>query len=260
VNLFYVVNGKKLKQYFILLLAAIFVAGIIYAERSNITVFQQVSNQPAAIYSVDTDRKVLALTFDISWGDTRMDPILEVLNEKNVTKATFFLNAQWAREHPEIAKKIADSGFEIGSHGLEHKNYSELSDEEIRKQITAAHQILSEVTGKTPSLIRFPNGDIDKRVLAVADSLGYRTIQWDTDPKDWENPGVDRIIGTVVSRAHPGDIILLHASDSSKQTHQALPTIIDKLRSQGYGFATVSELINDTDVQGDRAQEQQKSN
>lgn len=257
-NVFLCINGKKLKQYLILLLAAIFVVGIIYAERENISVFQQ-ANEPAAIYSVETDEKVIALTFDISWGNSRMEPILEVLKEKQVTKATFFLNSQWSREHPEIAKKIADAGFEIGSHGHEHKNYSELSEEEIRKQIVTAHQIISEVTGKTPNLIRFPNGDFDKRALAIADSLGYRTIQWDTDPKDWNNPGVERIISTVVSRAHPGDIVLLHASDSTKQTHLALPTIIDELRSKGYSFVTVSELISGTELSGDSAQEQQRT-
>lgn len=74
--------------------------------------------------------------------------------------------------------------------------------------------------------------------------MGYSVIQWDTDSKDWINPGVDKIVDNVVSQAHPGDIILLHASDSCKQTHEALPIIIDKLRNNGYDFATVTELIS----------------
>lgn len=255
-NVFYVVNGKKLKHYLIMLLAAVFIVGVIYAERGNITVFQQ-EEGPAAVYKVETDRKVLALTFDISWGETRAEPIIDILKEKGVDKATFFLSAPWSKEHPDIVKKIKDAGFEIGSHGNKHDNYSEMSDEDIRKQIRTAHAILSEVTGTSPKLLRLPNGDFDKRVLRIADELGYTTIQWDTDSKDWTNPGVDRIVSTVVSRAHPGDIVLMHASDSSKQTHEALPTIIDELRAKGYSFATVSELINGTDARGDKAQEQQ---
>jgi polysaccharide deacetylase family sporulation protein PdaB len=258
VNVFYVLNGKKLKHYLIMFLAAIFTVGVIYAERGNITVFQR-EEGPAAIYKVETDKKVLALTFDISWGETRAEPILNILQQKGVKKATFFLSSPWSQAHPEIVKKIADAGYEIGSHGHKHDNYSQMNDEDIRKQLRTAHSILTEVTGQTPKLLRLPNGDFDKRVLKIADNMGYKTIQWDTDSKDWTNPGVDRIISTVVSRAHPGDIILMHASDSSKQTHEALPAIIDELRSKGYSFATVTELISGTDVQGNKAQEQKKA-
>jgi peptidoglycan/xylan/chitin deacetylase (PgdA/CDA1 family) len=104
------------------------------------------------------------------------------------------------------------------------------------------------MTGKKPLLIRMPNGDFDKRVLSIANNLGYSVIQWDTDSQDWTNPGTDVIVNNVLSKAHPGDIVLMHASDSSKETHLALPVIIEKLRSKGYEFVTVSELISGADV------------
>ena len=107
---------------------------------------------------------------------------------------------------------------------------------------------MQKATGKKPNLIRFPNGDFDKRVLKIADSLGYKTIQWDTDSRDWMNPGKDEIVKRVLTKAHPGDIVLLHASDSCRQTHEALPEIIDGLRSKGYEFVTVSELISGSEV------------
>jgi peptidoglycan/xylan/chitin deacetylase (PgdA/CDA1 family) len=95
-----------------------------------------------------------------------------------------------------------------------------------------------------------PNGDFDKRVLQVASDLGYKVIQWDTDSLDWKNIGVDNIVKRVTTKAHPGDIVLLHASDSCKQTHEALPIIIDELRRQGYEFVTVSELISQSNAEG----------
>lgn len=254
-NSFYVLNGRKLKKYFFIAVAVLFSIGIIYVERDNITVFAP--QQPSAIYSVPTDKKVVALTFDISWGDKRAEPILNVLKEKNVTQATFFLSSPWSQSHPEIVKKIVDAGFEVGSHGHKHDNYSKLSDEEIRKQITTAHGILTNMIGKQPNLIRMPNGDFDKRVLRIADELKYKVIQWDTDSLDWMNIGTDKIIKRVVTRVHPGDIILLHASDSVKQTHEALPVIIDQLRAQGYEFATVSDLIAQTEIQGNPVQDKQ---
>lgn len=205
--------------------------------------------EPQAIYKVDTDQKVVSLTFDISWGEVRTEPILKVLEEKGIKKATFFLSSPWSESHPEIVQKIKDMGYEIGSHGHAHKNYSTLSDEEIRTQIRKAHTVLSEMTGTKPNLIRMPNGDFDKRVLRIADSMGYSVIQWHTDSLDWMNPGVDKIVNRVVTKAVPGDIILMHASDSCKQTHEALPQIIDQLRAKGFEFATVSELVAGTEIE-----------
>ncbi|GFN33458.1 polysaccharide deacetylase family sporulation protein PdaB [Paenibacillus xylaniclasticus] len=247
-NSFYVLNGKRLKRYLLASVAVIFSVGIIYAERDNITVFAP--QTPAAIYSIPTEKKVVALTFDISWGDKRAEPILEILKEKNVKNVTFFLSSPWSQSHPEIVKKIAAAGYEIGSHGHKHDNYSKYGDEEIRTQITTAHTILSSITGKSPTLIRLPNGDFDKRVLRIAEELNYKVIQWDTDSQDWLNIGTAKIIDRVVNRAHPGDIILMHASDSVKQTHEALPVIIDQLRAKGYEFVTVTQLIGQTEVQG----------
>ncbi|MDN4605485.1 polysaccharide deacetylase family sporulation protein PdaB [Paenibacillus sp. F6_3S_P_1C] len=253
-NSFYVFSGKKIKRFLIVLVAAIFAIGIIYLESGNISVFSE--DAPSAVYSVPTDKKVIALTFDISWGDKRTEPILKVLQDNKVQKATFFLSSPWSKTHPEIVTAIKDAGYEIGSHGHRHDNYSSLTEEEIRKEILTAHSILTDLTGKEPKLLRLPNGDFDKRVLQVASSLNYQVVQWDTDSQDWKNPGVQTIVDRVVSKAHPGDIVLLHASDSSKQTHEALPVIIDKLKNQGYEFVTVSELLNHSSVKGTEVRDQ----
>ncbi|WP_025028069.1 polysaccharide deacetylase family sporulation protein PdaB [Caldalkalibacillus mannanilyticus] len=247
-NVFWVLNGQKIKRLLILTMAALFTAGIIYVEKDSMSVFSKMTVQntdgPEAIYKVETNEKKLSLTFDISWGSERPGPILDVLEAKGVKKATFFLSAPWAEHHPEIVQRIKEMGFEIGSHGHKHINYSRLKDDEIREQILKADKTLKSLTGMDIKLLRTPNGDFDKRVLRISQELGYTVIQWDTDSKDWMNPGVDNIVQNVVSQAHPGDIILLHASDSSKQTHEALPKIIDQLKSNGYDFVTVSELIS----------------
>ncbi|MGZ9587269.1 polysaccharide deacetylase family sporulation protein PdaB [Paenibacillus marinisediminis] len=253
-NSFYVISGKKMKRIFFLIVAALFAAGVVYVESDNIMVFSEGSN-PSAIYSVPTDKKVIALTFDISWGDKRAQPILDILQQKGVQKATFFVSSPWAKTHPTIVKKIADAGYEIGSHGHKHDYYSRFNEEDIRKQIRIAHQLITDVTGKEPNLIRLPNGDFDKRVLQIANDLNYKVIQWDTDSQDWKNIGVDNIVKRVTERAHPGDIVLLHASDTSKQTHLALPLIIDELKQKGYEFVSVSELINQTDVKSKTIQD-----
>ncbi|MNC38259.1 Peptidoglycan-N-acetylglucosamine deacetylase [compost metagenome] len=133
-------------------------------------------------------------------------------------------------------------------------NYSSLEEKEIRTQLQTAHGILTEVTGKSPQLLRLPNGDFDKKVLRIANDLGYKVVQWDTDSMDWKASNATDIVNQVTSKAHPGDIILLHASDSAKYNQEALPQIIDGLRSQGYDFVSVSELLEQSSVSFQQAE------
>lgn len=252
-NVFYVVNAKKVKKALIIVVAIFFAAGIIYAERENLTVFSQ--NEPAAVYSVQTDKKQIALTFDISWGEVQPEPILKILQDKGVKKSTFFLSSPWSKGHPQIVDKIVKDGFEIGSHGHKHVNYSTLDEADIKAQIQTAHGILTEVTGKSPKLLRLPNGDFDKRVLRIAGDLGYTVIQWDTDSMDWKASSSKEIVDRVVDKAHAGDIVLMHASDSAKYNQEALPQIIDKLKAQGFEFVTVSELLDQSAITTKEAEE-----
>lgn len=254
-NFFYVLNGKKIKRFFFVFAAALFAAGVIYVEQGQVTVFSEES-APSAIYSVSTNKKVIALTFDISWGDTRAEPILKVLKEKNVQKATFFLSSPWSKTHPEIVKAIQQQGFEIGSHGHKHTNYSSLSDKEISRQISTAHTILTEVTGQAPKLLRLPNGDFDKRVLKIAANQGYKVIQWDTDSQDWMNKGVQTIVDRVVKKPIRETSFSCMPAIRSSRRKEALPIIIDELRKQGYEFVTVTDLLQEASVQGNEVRDQ----
>lgn len=248
---FWVIDGQRVKTYLIVVVAAFFAAGVIYIEREAMGVFSNlaISSQdaPQAIYRVKTDEKKVALTFDISWGQERPAQILDVLAELGVKKATFFLSAPWAEHHPELVQRIREMGFEIGSHGHKHMNYTRLNEAEIREQIQKAHRILTSVSGLQPTLLRPPNGDVDKRLLRIAEEMGYTVVLWGTNSHDWKNPGVDQIVEHVLSGVEPGDIILLHASDSAKQTHEALPQIISQLKGDGYQLVTVTELITGTE-------------
>lgn len=201
-----------------------------------------------AIYKVNTEKKVVALTFDISWGEKAPGPILDILEKKGVKKATFFLSGPWTASHPEIAKRIKSLGYEIGNHGHRHDDFPKHPNSWITDQVGKSEKIIKETTGVKTNLIRTPNGAFDKRVVDHLNKMGYTVIQWNTDSLDWMRPGPAKITKRVLDRAVPGDIILMHASDSALQTIDALPSIIDGLRQKGYDFMSVSELINDTNV------------
>ncbi|MFX4301236.1 polysaccharide deacetylase family sporulation protein PdaB [Alicyclobacillus tolerans] len=226
-------------------MAVLLSAGLIGAKPQTV---MAASKPPNAIYKVDTDKKVVALTFDISWGNKVPEPVLDILQKEGVKKATFFLSGPWTLRHPKIAKRIQTMGFEIGNHGNLHKDFSNYPNSWIREQVALSEKAIQQVTGVKTKLIRTPNGDFNPRVLKTLHDMGYTVIQWNTDSLDWKNPGEQAIVKRVVSRAVPGDIILMHASDSSKQITVALPQIIHQLRAKGYQFVTVSELLSNAKV------------
>ena len=196
-------------------------------------------------YDVKTEKKIVALTFDIGNGNQTAKKVLDILLDKRVDKSTFFLSSPMLESFPEVGIRVKQMGYEIGSHGYNHYNYSEYDNQWIEEQVTKAEEIIFKVTGVRPDLIRTPNGDFNQRVLDKLSEMGYTTIHWSADSLDWMNPGVEEITNRVLSRLRPGVIILMHASDTAQQTHEALPFIIDKLREKGFEFATVSELINE---------------
>lgn len=199
---------------------------------------------PPPLRTVPMRAKELALTFDISWG-TVMPPKVIAILVRDKVPATFFLSGPWSQHHPEIVQEIRRDGFQIESHGQRHVNYSSLSDFGVRENLQASAAILKEVAGTKVDMVRPPNGDYNQRSLAVAAELGYTVVLWGTDSLDWMNPGVGAITQRVLRLAHPGDIVLLHASDTCKQTDLALPAIISGLRSQGYKLVTVDRLLRD---------------
>ncbi len=202
------------------------------------------TSPPSPLRTVAMTQKELALTFDISWGTVMPPKIIAILVREKVP-ATFFLSGPWSGQHPEIVAELRRDGFQLESHGQAHVNYSGLSRQGVSQNILAAQAILEPLAGKRPDMVRPPNGDYDQRTLEVAQQLGYTVVLWGTDSHDWMNPGVGVIAGRVLRFAHPGDIVLLHASDTCKQTDIALPAIISGLRKEGYKLVTVDQLLKD---------------
>lgn len=195
------------------------------------------------VFYVKTDQKLMALTFDISWGKDTPIRILDVLARYN-QKATFFLSGPWANHYRNTVTRIVEEGHEIASHGQEHINLSQESKQTVRDNIQSAHDILVNLTNTTPEFFRPPNGDYDDLVVLTARELGYETVIWSLDSLDWKNPGVSYMVEIISKYSFPGAIILFHASDSAKETHEALPLVIENLRAAGYELLTLGELVS----------------
>lgn len=194
------------------------------------------------IYCVETDKNVVAISFDAAWGNEDTDEILSIL-EKNGVKATFFMTGGWVENYPEDVKKILAAGHDLANHSENHKNMSQLSDSDCQEELMKVHNKVKELTGYEMFLFRPPYGDYDNEVICKATECGYYTIQWSIDSLDWKNYGVDDIIERVCEHKalKPGAIILCH--NGADYTADALDTLIKRVKEKGYEFVPISELI-----------------
>ena len=195
------------------------------------------------IFYAFTKEPLVGLTFDISWGDKVVGPILDVLKQYGV-HATFFLSGFWAKEHPDIVHRIVAEGHEIASHGDEHVNLNELSRAQITDNIRTADADLREASGTQPHWLRPPNGAYNELTLAVARQLGYETVIWSVDSLDWKRPGAEFIKQRVTSLVFPGAVVLFHASDSAPDTPVALPQVLAQLKAKGSKVTTLCQVVS----------------
>ncbi len=192
------------------------------------------------VYSVETEEKVVALTFDAAWGADKTRGIIELL-EKYDADGTFFLVGFWIDKYPEETKLIAEKGLEIGNHSNNHLHMSKLQNDEIKKEIESVNIRLQELTGKTPKYFRPPFGEYDNKLLENVAALDMVGVQWSVDSLDWKGLSGEEIAKRVLSRVHNGAIILFH--NNSDHVLDALPIILPKLKADGYKCVSVDELV-----------------
>lgn len=222
----------------VLLIGALLRSSYPYLSAQVMAVMGQAELKP--VYSVETDKKRVALSFDAAWGAEFTPTLLEIL-ERYDLKTTFFLVGFWVDAYPEMVREIAAAGHEVQNHTTTHPHLSELSAEKIAEELNITGQKITALTGVKPNLFRPPFGEYDHRVLDVAAANGYQSIQWSIDSLDWMDLSADEILLRVVKEVEPGDIILFH--NNGANTTQALPRIIDELLAKGFEIVPVGELI-----------------
>ncbi len=192
------------------------------------------------IYSVETDEKLVSISFDCAWGVDYTDKLLEEMARYNV-KCTFFSVKFWTEKYPDYVKKISDAGHEFGTHSSTHSYMSKLDSPVIIKELKESSEAIEKITGKKVTLFRPPYGDYNDRLINTARENGYEVIQWDVDSLDWKDLSAQDIAYRVISKVKNGSIILCH--NNGLHTAESLPLIFTTLQQKGYKFVRVSELI-----------------
>lgn len=186
--------------------------------------------------NVSLDDKVVALTFD-DGPSKYTNKILDVLKKYDAC-GTFFLIGNKVDFYGDVLKRMLLEGSEIGNHSYDHKLLTRLSKADFQKEISKTQDAIKKVTGFTPTLFRPTYGGYTKILKSYTD---LKFVLWDVDSRDWQVKTKDKIIKNILPNVKSGSIILMH--DNHEYSLNALEDVLKNLKSQGYKFVTVSELL-----------------
>lgn len=187
------------------------------------------------------DVRAVALSFDDGPG-TVTPAVLDVLGDRRIHATFDVLGSRVSSGRTLVRRAVAD-GHEIGVHGWRHRD---LSSRPVRAwgELARAVATIHEVAGIRPRVFRPPFGATSPGLALAARTLGLVTVTWDVDPRDFEEPGAERIVDRVRAAVQPGSIVLLHDDRPGLgPTAVALHAILDDLAARGLAAVTVSRLL-----------------
>ncbi|USX55325.1 polysaccharide deacetylase family protein [Lentzea sp. HUAS12] len=192
---------------------------------------------------VETDEKLVALTFDDGPDPAGTRQVLDLLSAEQVP-ATFFLMGRDLEKHPDLGRQIAEAGHEIGNHTYNHPRMIGVLPGTVAKEVEDTDAQIRR-TGYTGDIhFRPPNG---KKLFALPRYLQQHnrtTVMWDVEPDSEGTPTAQEIAQRTLAETTPGSIILLHPMYAGRtETRQALKPIITGLKERGYRFLTASALL-----------------
>ncbi|MGW7542483.1 polysaccharide deacetylase family protein [Streptomyces sp. NPDC054770] len=184
--------------------------------------------------------KCVALSFD--GGPSPTTPrLLDILRQRGL-HATFFVQGKGhISKYPDILRRIAEDGNEIGNHTWNHRRLTDLDEADARQELARTQDAIERITGVKPVLMRPPEGRTNRKVAKVCRDLGLAQVLWSVTAKDYETTDSALITKRVLDQTHRDGIILLH--DLHKGTVPAVPGILTALEQRGYTIVTVSQLL-----------------
>lgn len=186
----------------------------------------------------------VALTYD-DGPDANIPGILDAYNAAGAS-ATFFFIGRFVDGKPEVVRRVAAEGFEIGNHSWSHSDLRSLSLSDVSNEIAQTNTAIANLTGHAPTSFRPPYGAYN---MSIANRLGWQPlVLWDIDTRDWQDPGPQAIIDRATGSARAGSIILMHSTHQG--TADASPGLIAALQDRGFQLVTVSRLYGGTLPQG----------
>ena len=222
--------------------SAVVIAGVMAAglfQLSRAKCFQLVGHVTCR---VETEEKLVALTFDDGPTDRGVDAVTAAL-ARHDAKATFFLIGRAVERKPEAVRRLLAAGHEIGNHSYSHVPNVGRSQTFYQGEVERTNAALRAL-GVTPRFFRPPYGMRLIGLPRAVSEAGLRTVMWDVAESDGSDDSAEDYAANVLREIRPGSIVLIHAMNShNRNAREALPLILKGLSQRGYRAVTVSQLL-----------------
>lgn len=196
---------------------------------------------PTPIYKGHPDKPMVSFIINVAWGNEYLPEMLATLKRHNVS-VSFFLEGNWVKKNPDVAKMIVSAGHEVGNHSYSHPDMQKLTAAQTREQILKTNNIIEAATGEKPVWFAPPSGSYRDETIKIADELNMLTVMWTVDTVDWQKPSPDVLINRVMSKIDKGSMVLMHPTESTAKSLDRLITLIEK---KDLEIGTVSELMSE---------------
>jgi len=199
-------------------------------------------------YRVRTQQRVIAMTFDDGPNEPYTSQLLDVLRKHRVA-ATFFLVGRCLERAPAVGRRIVAEGHAVGGHSYTHAFRRYFTQPSFREEIERSQRVLRDVVQVSPTLFRPPWLFRQPWLLATLKRVGLTPVSGEfADELEIFQPSAERMVRRALSKARPGAILIFHDGVDARggdrsQTVRAIDLLIPELRSRGYSFATVDELL-----------------
>jgi peptidoglycan/xylan/chitin deacetylase (PgdA/CDA1 family) len=190
---------------------------------------------PGAHWRLNTDEKVVFLTFDDGPIPEMTPWVLDLLDKYNI-KAVFFCVGDNVRKYPEIYQDILNRGHRVGNHTFHHLQGLRVTTKTYLKDVEKASQWVDS------KLFRPPHGHIRLSQFFKLRKQ-YTIVLWDVVTRDYScRMSATQVLDNVKKYTRNGSIIVFHDSiKGGVKTYYALPLAIQWLLEQGYQFRLIEE-------------------
>ncbi len=197
-----------------------------------------------AYYASDTDQKIIYLTFDAGYENGNTPAILDAL-KKHQAPAVFFVVGNFIKDNHDLIRRILAEGHIIGNHTMTHPDLPQISSmDAFQKELQDVEELYTSLTGEAMTkFYRPPRGIYSTENLSMAKELGYSTFFWSLAYVDWiqdQQPSREEAFQKLLTRIHPGAIVLLHNTSSTNA--EILDELLTKWEEMGYEFHSLKEL------------------
>lgn len=194
----------------------------------------------------ETSAKV-ALTFNMSWGNEEIYPILAALRKHDI-RATFFLSGEWVERHQHIVELMQKDKHELAFIGHRYTNYLDNNTEEMKRDISYGLDTLKKLQIE-PTYIRKPIGTFDEEMKTYVKNFSLQSVHYSLETYDTKSSSAKAITKQTVTHIKNGDIVLFHSSDAAIYTAEALQEIIPLLKEKKMDMVTLTELLQEIDIE-----------